>query len=99
VLAGDRDAFRILIDRHREGATRFALTVSGARFKPRTRAVRKSRSSTIDDEGLAELEAANPFGLPRNPEMPRGMCLLKRRKYVPVKVREAEFRTMSTTHC
>jgi hypothetical protein len=31
--------------------------------------------------------------------MPRGMCLLKRRKYVPVKVGEAEFRTMSTTHC
>ena len=27
VLAGDRDAFGILIDRHREGATRFALRI------------------------------------------------------------------------
>jgi hypothetical protein len=27
VLAGDRDAFEILIDRHREGATRFASRI------------------------------------------------------------------------
>lgn len=27
VLAGDRDAFGTLIDRHREGATRFALRI------------------------------------------------------------------------